>query len=47
MNHVHGTYSAGLLTSSKVMAFRDPAGIRPLVLGQRRMWCAFIRKPYA
>ncbi len=35
MNHVHGTYSAGLLTSNKIMAFRDPAGIRPLVLGQK------------
>lgn len=33
MNHVHGTYSAGLLTNKRMYALRDPAGIRPLVMG--------------
>lgn len=35
MEHVHGTYSAGLLANGKMYAFRDPMGIRPLVLGRK------------
>jgi len=35
MQHIHGTYSAGLLTQGRMIAFRDPAGIRPLVIGMK------------
>ncbi len=34
MKHVHGTYSAGLLKNGRMLAFRDPLGIRPLSLGR-------------
>ncbi len=33
MKYVHGTYAAGLLYNGRMLAFRDPLGIRPLSLG--------------
>ncbi len=34
MARVHGAYSTVVLAKNKVVGFRDPAGLRPLVLGQ-------------
>ena len=34
MGRLEGAYSAVVMTKDRVIAFRDPAGIRPLVLGQ-------------
>ncbi len=34
MARLKGAYSAVVMTKDRVIAFRDPAGIRPLVLGQ-------------
>jgi len=34
MPRMHGAYSTVVLAKEKVIAFRDPAGLRPLVLGQ-------------
>jgi amidophosphoribosyltransferase len=34
MQRMKGAYSAVVLTKDRVVAFRDPAGLRPLVLGQ-------------
>ena len=34
MQQLEGAYSAVAMTKDKVIAFRDPAGLRPLVLGQ-------------
>ncbi len=34
MRRLEGAYSVVIMTADRVIAFRDPAGIRPLVLGQ-------------
>jgi len=34
MPRMHGAYSTVVMTNDRVVAFRDPAGLRPLVLGQ-------------
>jgi amidophosphoribosyltransferase len=34
MTRMHGAYSTVVMTNDRVVAFRDPAGLRPLVLGQ-------------
>src|SRR5205085_4889443 len=34
MPRLHGAYSTVVMTHDRVVAFRDPAGLRPLVLGQ-------------
>ena len=34
MPRMHGAYSTVVMTNDRVIAFRDPAGLRPLVLGQ-------------
>ena len=45
MPQMHGAYSAVAMTREKVVAFRDPLGLRPLVLGRLRVpggedrWC--------
>ena len=33
MHRVHGAYSTVVMTKDRVVAFRDPAGLRPLALG--------------
>src|SRR5579871_1052125 len=33
MSRIQGAYSAVLMTKDRVVAFRDPAGLRPLVIG--------------
>jgi amidophosphoribosyltransferase len=34
MPRMHGAYSTVVMTNDRVVAFRDPAGLRPLVIGQ-------------
>ena len=34
MPRMHGAYSTVVMTNDRVVAFRDPAGLRPLVLGK-------------
>ena len=34
MQHMKGAYSTVVMTEDRVVAFRDPAGVRPLCLGQ-------------
>jgi amidophosphoribosyltransferase len=34
MPHLHGAFSTVVLTKDRVVAFRDPAGLRPLALGR-------------
>jgi amidophosphoribosyltransferase len=34
MPRLHGAFSTVVMTKDRVVAFRDPAGVRPLVLGQ-------------
>ena len=34
MQHMQGAYSTVVMTQDRVVAFRDPAGVRPLCLGQ-------------
>ena len=34
MNHLRGAYSCVVMTATKLIAFRDPMGFRPLCLGQ-------------
>ena len=34
MNDIKGAYSCVLMTATKLIAFRDPNGFRPLVLGK-------------
>lgn len=36
MNHLKGAYSCVLMTATKLIAFRDPMGFRPLCLGKTK-----------
>lgn len=36
MNHLKGAYSCAVMTATKLIAFRDPMGFRPLCLGKTK-----------